>query len=260
MSDTNNIDIKDLPLTQNETQNQNSDAAPGAAPRRVKVIFCLPGREFNRHFLISWTRLIMMCAESNIDVVLSQSYDSMVHFARSRCLRGDNRAGPDQKPFQGQVEYDAMFWIDSDILFQPEHVLKILTSPHEVTSGLYMMEDMQRFAVVKDWDVQHFANNGSFHFITPDDINVYNETTGQQYMSVAYAGMGFMMIKKGVIERLTYPWFASPPYLIGKTNEGGDMLDIMSEDVYFCRKLKENNIDIMVDTSVRVGHLKTIPI
>ena len=54
-------------------------------------------------------------------------------------LGGDVLAGPNQKPFQGKVDYDVIVWIDSDIIFTPEDVFKLLDSPHDVTAGVYMM-------------------------------------------------------------------------------------------------------------------------
>jgi len=177
--------------------------------------------------------------------MISQQYSSVVHFARAKCLGGDVLKGPDQKPFQGQVDYDVMFWIDSDIVFKPEDVFKILESPHDVTAGLYMMEDLQHFAVVREWNEDMFVKNGTFKFLRPDDIE-----GAAQYIPVEYAGMGWMAIRKGVVEDLKYPWFWSDLQKIG------DLVDMSSEDVAFCRALSATGHQVHVDTTVRVGHQK----
>lgn len=211
----------------------------------MRVIFCLPGREYSREFLLAWSDLLMQASSKGHQVMISQNYSSVVHFARAKCLGGDVLKGPDQKPFQGQVEYDAMMWIDSDIVFKPEDFFRILESPHDVTAGLYMMEDLQHMAVVKEWNEEYFQKFGTFKFLRPDDV-----VGAPEYMEVAYAGMGWMLIRKGVVEDLKYPWFWSDLQKIG------DLRDMSSEDVAFCRALKEAGYPIHLDTKLRVGHQK----
>jgi len=179
--------------------------------------------------------------------MISQQYSSVVHFARARCLGGDVLKGPDQKPFQGTVEYDAMMWIDSDMIFKVEDFLKIIESPHDVTAGIYMMEDLQNLAVVKDWDEEYFKKNGSFKFLSPPDLE--NEP---RYVPVSYAGMGWMLIRKGVIEDLKYPWFWSP------LQQVGDLVDMNSEDVALCRAMKAAGHQVYIDKTLRVGHQKNM--
>lgn len=211
----------------------------------MRVVFCLPGREYSREFLLAWSDLLMQATSKGHQVMISQNYSSVVHFARAKCLGGDVLKGAAQKPFQGQVEYDAMMWIDSDIVFKPEDFFRILESPHDVTAGLYMMEDLQHMAVVKEWNEEYFQKYGTFKFLRPDDV-----VGAPEYMEVAYAGMGWMLIRKGVVEDLKYPWFWSDLQKIG------DLADMSSEDVAFCRALKEAGHPVHLDTKLRVGHQK----
>ena len=211
----------------------------------VKVVFCMPGRTYSREFLLAWSDLLMQASNRGHQIMISQQYSSVVHFARAKCLGGDVLKGPDQKPFQGQVDYDVMMWIDSDIVFKPEDFFNLLESPHDVTAGLYMMEDLQHFAAVAEWNEDFFTKFGTFKFLRPDDIQ-----GAPQYMPVAYAGMGWMMIRKGVVESLKYPWFWSDLQTVG------DLKDMNSEDVAFCRALQTAGHTVYVDTKCRVGHQK----
>lgn len=211
----------------------------------VKVIFCMPGRTYSREFLLAWSDLLMQASAKGHQIMISQQYSSVVHFARAKCLGGDVLRGPNQKPFQGQIEYDVMVWIDSDVVFRPEDFFNLLESPHDITCGMYMMEDMQHFAAVKTWDEDMFKKLGTFKFMRPDDIE-----GSPRYVPVAYSGMGWMMIRKGVVESLTYPWFWSPLQTIG------DLVDMNSEDVAFCRAITAAGHQIHVDTTIRVGHQK----
>jgi hypothetical protein len=179
--------------------------------------------------------------------MISQQYSSVVHFARARCLGGDVLKGPDQKPFQGKVDYDAMMWIDSDMVFKTEDFFNILESPHDVTAGVYMMEDLQHLAVVKDWDTEYFSKTGTFKFLSPPDLE--NEP---QYVPVSYAGMGWMLIRKGVLEDLKYPWFWSP------LQEVGGLVDMSSEDVALCKAMTAAGHQVYIDKTLRVGHQKNM--
>ena len=216
----------------------------------MKILFCMPGRTYSREFLLCWSDLLMQCANKGHQVMISQQYSSVVHFARAKCLGGDVLKGKDQKPFQGQMEYDVLMWIDSDIVFKPEDLFALLESPHDVTAGVYMMEDLQNFATVKEWNKEYFEKKGTFKFLRPDDI-----IGAPQYMQVAYTGMGWMMIRKGVVEDLKYPWFHSD---LEKVTD--DIVDMNSEDVTFCKALWEAGHPIHIDTKIRVGHQKLMAI
>jgi hypothetical protein len=189
----------------------------------------------------------MQLAGKGHNIMISQQYSSVVHFARAKCLGGDVLKGPDQKPFQGQVDYDVMVWIDSDIVFKPEDLFNLLESPHDVTAGVYMTEDLQNFATVKEWNTDFFKKNGNFKFLRPEDI-----VGAPQYMPVAYTGMGWMAIRKGVVEDLKYPWFHAD-----LENIDG-IVDMKAEDVAFCKALWDAGHPVHIDTKIRVGHQKNV--
>jgi len=212
----------------------------------MKIVFCMPGRDYSREFLLCWSDLLMQAVSKGHQVMISQQYASVVHFARAKCLGGDVLKGKDQKPFQGEMDYDAIMWIDSDIVFKPEDFFNLLESPHDVTAGVYMMEDLQHFATVEEWNKEFFAKKGTFKFLRPDDI-----IGSPQYKKVAYTGMGWMLIRKGVIEDLKYPWFHSELESINDT-----IVDFNSEDVSFCKSLWDAGHPVHIDTKIRVGHQK----
>jgi hypothetical protein len=158
--------------------------------------------------------------------------------------------GADQKPFGEKVDYDVWLTIDSDIMFTPNQVLELVedTEKYPVVSGLYRMEDLKHYACVKKWDTDYFKQTGSFQFMKVD------EGSSNKYISVAYNGMGFFACRKGVIEKLKYPYFSYPLIEI----EG--LKDMCSEDVAFCKNLTDAGFEITVNTTLRVGHEKTLVI
>ena len=217
------------------------------------IIFALPGREFSRHFLLSWSSLLFELIKRNIKPIISQNYSSMVHFSRMRCLGGDVLKGPNQVPYQGQIEYDYICMIDSDIVFNPDDFFKLLDSPYDVTAVPYLMEDTKHYTIVKDMNEDYFLKHGTFPFLTPDEVEKIPKVNGK-YFEAAYTGLGFTLIKKGVIDKIQYPWFSSPMMKIG------ELQDMCSEDVSFCKNLQASGTKIMIDGSLRVGHYKSFVI
>jgi hypothetical protein len=225
----------------------------------MKIVLCVPGRQFGSRFLACWTSAVVNLIQEGHEIVISQKYSSVVHFARAMCLGADVFAGKDQVPFQGQVDYDLLLWIDSDILFTYNDIKRIIESPHQVTSGLYMMENNSQLCAVREWDEEFFWKHGGFEFLTVDSLQQWKEQNPDNpYMKCSYAGMGFMAIKKGVIEGMEYPWFYRPVYSITNKESGQSIQDMHSEDVCFCKNIQDKGIDIYIDTGIRVGHEKTV--
>jgi len=73
------------------------------------------------------------------------------------CLGGNVLLGPNQKPYNKQLDYDYMLWIDSDIIFTVEQFDKLLSHQADIVSGLYFMDDGQQFATVENWDENFFV-------------------------------------------------------------------------------------------------------
>jgi hypothetical protein len=170
------------------------------------------------------------------------------------------RRGVNQKPFNGD-NFDVWVSIDSDVIFTPELLVQLIeaTEKHPVVSGLYRMADLQNFAVVKTWDTNYFAKNGTFEFLTMDALSKWKTETGLKYMPVHYSGLGFFACKKEVLDKMQYPYFDGDLQEI-TANDGTVMRDISSEDVNFCKNILKAGYEIMLDTDLRVGHLKSLVI
>jgi len=221
----------------------------------TKVIIALPGRTFSGGFMVNLLETVQFLKSKNYTVMITNEYSSYVTYSRMKTLGLDVLKGADQKPFGGKIEYDVWVTIDSDIRFTPEQIIELIedTKKYPVVSGLYRMEDLKHYACVKKWDVEHYITNGSFEFMKSD------EEIKDKYISVAYNGMGFFACRKGVIEKLKYPYFSYP--LIEIEGKDGVMItETCSEDVSFCKNLTDAGIEITVNTTLRVGHEKTLVI
>lgn len=216
----------------------------------MHLIICVPGQQFTGQFLDSWTELLSYLHFKGITYTISRQYSPNLYECRSLCLRGDFSRGKSQKPLNG-LNYDYILWIDSDMVFSPKNFAELLAdlegSSFEVISAAYKTADQIHFAAVRDVGWDYFKNWGHFKFLTEKDLFC-------RLMEVEYCGMGFMLMKKGVMEKLEYPWFEPMKIKF----EGFEMAT--TEDVSLCGKLQKAGVKIILNTFVRVGHQKNLVI
>lgn len=140
------------------------------------------------------------------------------------------------------TEHTHLFWIDADMEFEPRDVAKVWNLEADIGVGVYAMkkQDKQWFAAWKDGQLVH-------------DLDQFKEP-----IEVDYAGTGFMLIKREVIETLakTAESYEGPNgrvaalYMTPIHDDGFE-----SEDYHFCRKAREAGFKIFMDPSVRLGHV-----
>jgi hypothetical protein len=224
-----------------------------------KIIFALPGDNFSSKFMISWTSMLSKLWDTRkYDIMISPSTGSYVPFVRMHTLGLDTLRGCDQKPFNNQ-DFDVWITIDSDIVFTPDQIIELIesTEEHPVVAGMYRMADLTNYAFVKDWDIEHFKKHGSFKFITPEEVETWKKETEFKYYPVVYSGMGFMAVKKEVFDKISYPYFDSELEVI-EGDDGKIIKDICSEDVAFSKNINKAGYQIMINTNIRVGHIKPL--
>jgi hypothetical protein len=220
------------------------------------VVFAFPGRDFSGSFLMNWSKTLIELTQKGYKVMMVNEYSSFVPFSRMKTLGLNVLRGATQVPFDGKLNYDVWMTIDSDIFFIPEQVIEIIedTDKYPVVSGLYRMEDLKHYVTVKNWDIEYFKKHGTFQFMEIND-----KCLSEKYINVAYNGMGFFACRKGVIENLKYPYFSHPNIEVEAEN-GKLIRDMCSEDVAFCKNLKDAGYKITVNTQIRVGHEKRLVI
>ena len=201
----------------------------------MKIIFCVPGRTFSNNFLISWTNLLKYCNENGIQAELSNGYTSIVHLARYACLGINPQSDCKEclNPFGQEIEYDYIMWIDSDMVFKPEDLQKLIDADKQVITGLAKIEASKYYAC----------------WVGEEDIRIDDTFLKKNsgVIEVSFTGMAFMLIKAGVYEAIPFPYFTVP----------GNWKCI-SETIGFCHNLKAHDIKIHANLDVIVGHEKPI--
>jgi hypothetical protein len=199
----------------------------------MKIIFCIPGKNFSNNFLVSWTKLVKYCDSNNIEYELSNVDISIVHLARYGCLMIDpeSQCGVCLNPFQKEVDYDYIMWIDSDMVFEPAHFEKLLKAEKRVITGLAKINRTNEYACFKKDKNER---------ITDEYIK-----NNSGIIETSFTGMSFMLIKYGVYEEMQFPYFSVP-------GESG----MLSETLSFCHNLSKANIPIHAHLDVIIGHEK----
>jgi len=252
------MDMSVVEKSNNITTNPPMESVVGTDRRRI--ILALPGDNFSSAFMMSLlASMNILLDNSKFQLIISPGVSSYVPFARMQTLGLNVLRGVDQKVFNGE-EFDYWITIDSDQIFSPAHLVDLIESleTHPVVAGCYRMSNLTHYPVVENWDTEYFKKNGSFEFMSVDKLdNWKKENEGENFMKVSYTGMGFFGIRKEVLDAMKYPYFDSDKTTF-EGEKGVILQDIMSEDVAFCRNIQKAGYDIMLKTTLRVGHEKRI--
>lgn len=211
-----------------------------------KIMICCPGTSFSIQYIKNLTDLLCSLQHNKLEYKVCTTYSRNIYETRNMSLLGSPEKAQPEVPFDGE-DYSHILWIDDDITFKVEDFWNLYSTNLDIVSGLYIMSDNIQYAAVEHWDEDFFSENGFFKFIKPEDIENIMKP-----FEVSYTGFGFLLIRKGVFEKIGYPWF-EPTYVKIKDAE-----DFSMEDVTFCLKCKKNKIPVHVHPLVRLGHNKTI--
>lgn len=198
----------------------------------MSILFCTPcygGLVHAAHF-----RSCMNLKEELTRIGLA--HDWLIGTNESLITRARNEM---TKSFLGTA-HTHQGWLDADIEFDPEAVAKLWNLDADIAVGFYAMKrpDMPLSA----WK---------------DGKLVTLEDCPKEPFPVDYAGTGFMLIKRAVIETLARssesylgPSGRTPALYMTPVHDDG----FESEDYHFCRKARAAGFKIMGDPSIRLKH------
>ena len=203
----------------------------------MKIAVCLTGNNFPGSFLMSWTKLFRYLIKQGYEVDIRKTDCANVYMAREMILVSDIFRGKDQQIFDG-MDYDYTLWIDRDQVFEPAHFEMLMEADKDIVS-----------AAIKCLPAMQFAC-GTWSEGVPKKFDFFKHE--DRLIEVDWTGFGFTLIKKGVFEKIGFPFFE--PVLTSEVlpYKGG----YLSEDLSFCIHAKEKGFSIFVDTKCRVLHEK----
>lgn len=201
-------------------------------------------------------KLQKLCAKYGIQLMLDTTEnESLVHRARNISVAR----------FMQKTSATHFLFIDADINFDPEAVIRLLASGHDVSCAVYpkkvVMWDQAAAAIStgKDLTKASAALVMNFKFAQTPIVNGFAE--------VLDGPTGFLMIKRNVFERM----FEKYPELNCKNDHQNRDFDdycavfdcmidpvnrrYLSEDYAFCRRWQMMGGQIFADVTTTLGHI-----
>lgn len=128
-----------------------------------------------------------------------------------------------------------VLWLDTDMRFPKDTLCRLLAHDKPIVAASYATRRIPCKTVA-------FANDH-------DWTNVYTSPESTGLEKVAAVGMGCMLVKAEVFQKMPKPYFA-----IGYNAKAESFV---GEDIYFCRKAREMGHEVLIDhdLSKEVWHL-----
>lgn len=212
------------------------------------VLIATPGSMLEAQYVRSLVATLAECDKRGISYKWLNGYSSLVHHAREITATGfdNNMLDPNHRgPLGDMATYNKIFWIDSDIAWTPEDFFKLYDAEEEIISGVYLLANGNTTTVQKEPSQEIYRKK---------EILKLGET-----FEAFSIGFGFVAVASGVFESMDRPWFKHFPQPIIKA-DGNTIYDSMGEDLTWCLSVKALGYKIYVDPTVRVNHLKKIPL
>lgn len=176
--------------------------------------------------------------------------------------------------FLDTKECTHLMFIDSDIGFNPQDIIPMVTADKDVICGLYPKKEINwnqvSEAVKQGVPPQALGNYTGIFVMNAVDGDEKVEVQLQEPIEIANGGTGFMLIKRSVIEKLkeVVPTYNSDMYMVTDTErkpriiyqffdtsidkDSGNRL--LSEDYHFCKLARDNGFKVWAAPWAQLSH------
>lgn len=172
---------------------------------------------------------MQLCSRHNIALYpVWMSYDALI-----------NRSRNDLATIFIENDFDDVVWIDSDIEWNPEWILKLLNSDKDVIGGTYRKktDEIEEYVLKK-----------------VDKVDIVNGL-----LEVDGLGFGFIKLSRKAMQML---WDAAIEYHSGgKTARNifecglSEDRELIGEDIMVCKKIIASGLKIYLDVSMTCNHI-----
>lgn len=207
--------------------------------KKLKVLIGTPSYDgkLDIYYVDSLLNTLAQSGQENVEVYpLFMCYDSLIQRARNDIFK----AAYDS-------QFDVLLFIDADVGWNPKDFFKIIKSKQDVIGGSYRKKnDNEELYVVKALDEKDKSLD-----LTIDKDGL---------MEVAGLGCGFLKLSRKAIVDI---WNNSKQY---KSEKGDSRMvfevvcednDLISEDIYLCKKWRSLGNKVYLDTSITCPHTGT---
>jgi len=215
----------------------------------IDVCILVPGHTFTGMFLQSFTDTFATLMMSGKKVAFKTASSSVLPSLRNNLISQTGEQGFfSKKPFNNSpYKPKKILFIDSDILFKPEDAVKLIESDEDIISGWYLRTEGIPICM------RSYRGSRSRYLAYEQ-----HEMHGTEVMEVDTTGMGFVCVKYEVLEKIGYPWFQ---FFQDPSEDGGETFPPLGgEDIWFFNRAVEEGYKVMLDPTVHVGHIKSVPL
>jgi hypothetical protein len=232
--------------------------------RSAKVLIATPcyGGMCTADYMRSMTGIAALSARFGINIsIITTTNESLVHKARnslaSQFMNGD---------------FTHLMFIDADVSFNPDDVLKLILRDKDMVAGLYPLKQIawDHLLSYKTESADELKRAGlTYTYGKKDENGKYLDKgslslTGNDegLVEADAVGTGFLMIKRAVFEKMFTNdednWYVDPnigpvhQYFYTSVNK--DTRDFIGEDWTFCQVWRDLGGKIYVDPSIHLVH------
>ena len=207
------------------------------------------------HYAKSIINLQLKLYEAGIELYLDTiENESLVHRARNVSVGA----------FMRKTDYDYFMFIDADIHFDPESVVSLIKSNHDLSVACYPKKyiNWDNISTVTDPEKAKFYSS---ELVV--NINDSNNKIVNGFIEVLDGPTGFMLIKRTVFEQMEEKFpelLCKNDHIIREFDTYYALFDCMidpeskrylSEDYAFCRRWQQIGGKIYADTNTILGHV-----
>jgi len=179
---------------------------PESALTQMYPVIMTPSHDgkYFHNYVLSLLNIVNTSAQNGWPLqVMMQRGESLITRARNNCVA----------TFLENKEWTHLFWIDSDIGFSAEAFYRLLLADKDVVAGIYPLkrENWPAEGVPAGTTQADFERMYTCYTVNTDDKNENGEIVlrvdEEGFMKVNDAPTGFMVIKRGVFEKMmaAYP-------------------------------------------------------
>lgn len=185
----------------------------------IEFVFCLYESSYSPAFIRSWSCLCSYLNKKKIKYVTTQGDSCNAFYSRQMCLGGNVLSGPYQKPFQEKLKYKYLVFLGGSLSFSIENFIE-----------LHNIIDCHSF---------------DFLAVDIDGRNELQEPFNNGLARANYTELDMAIIRKGVFEKMEYPWF--------RPHKPKNSKEQQLVDVGICNRLRaENDIELWVTDDIIV--------
>lgn len=140
--------------------------------------------------------------------------------------------------------HDYLVQLDTDHKYNKEFIVDLMKHKKEIVTGCTSSRHPP-------------LNQTQYKELTKEirgDANIVNPSKDEELIKIEASGPVGMLIDVDVLDKLSYPYYKTKH--LGH-EEGRRIDSAMGEDIYFCTKLKEADVDIWLDPSITFPHQLT---